>query len=250
MATPPDENKPTIVLVHGAWADATGFDAEIRALQGQGFRTIGFANPLRDLAGDSTYLAEFLRTLSGPIVLVGHSYGGNVISTAATGNDQVKALVYLNGWMCDEGESQQELLERFEGSLVGPSLRPVPFTSADGSEGADLFLAPEAFREAFAADVDQATADVMAAAQRPYASAAFAGAPSAPPAWKTLPCWYLLGTEDKAIPPALQRFMAERANATIVEVPASHVSFVSQPDAATQLILQAVEATMSTASRT
>src|SRR6185295_13760048 len=118
------------------------------------------------------------RTLTGPIVLVGHSYGGNVISTAATGNDQVKALVYLNGWMCDEGESQQELLERFEGSLVGPSIRPVPFTSADGSEGADLFLAPEAFREAFAADVDQATADVMAAAQRPYAAAAFAGAPS------------------------------------------------------------------------
>src|SRR6185437_17160138 len=124
---------PTIVLVHGAWADATGFDAEIRALQREGFRAIGFANPLRDLAGDSTYLAELLRTLTGPIVLVGHSYGGNVISTAATGNDNVKALVYLNGWMCDEGESQQELLERFEGSLVGPSIRPVPFTSADGS---------------------------------------------------------------------------------------------------------------------
>jgi pimeloyl-ACP methyl ester carboxylesterase len=128
------------------------------------------------------------------------------------------------------------------------SIRPVPFTSADGSEGADLFLDPEAFREAFAAD--QATADVMAAAQRPYAAAAFAAAPSGPPAWKTLPCWYLLGTEDKAIPPALQRFMAERANATIVEVPASHVSYVSQPDAATQLILQAVEATMPAASRT
>ena len=108
----------------------------------------------------------------------------------------------------------------------------------------DLYLDREAFREAFAADVDPETAGVMAAAQRPYAAAAFAGTPSGPPAWKTLPCWYLLGTEDKAIPPALQRFMAERANATIVEVPASHVSFVSQPEAATQLILQAVEATM------
>ena len=238
-----DEVRPTIVLVHGAWADATGFDPEIRALQREGFRAIGFANPLRDLARDSAYLAEFLGTLTGPIVLVGHSYGGNVISTAAIGNDQVTALVYLTGWMCDEGESQQELLERFEGSLVGPSIRPVPYTDADGAEGADLFLAPDAFREAFAADVDQATADVMAAAQRPYAAAAFAGAPSSPPAWKTLPCWYLIGTEDKAIPPALQRFMAERANSTIVEVPASHVSFVSQPDAATQLILQAVNAT-------
>ncbi len=121
-----------------------------------------------------------------------------------------------------------------------PSIRPVPFTSPDGSEGIDFYLVPEAFHEAFAADVDPETAAVMAAAQRPYA-AAFAATPSAPPAWQTLPCWYLLGTEDKAIPPALQRFMAERANATIVEVPASHVSFVSQPDAATQLILQGRE---------
>jgi pimeloyl-ACP methyl ester carboxylesterase len=233
---------PTIVLVHGAWADATGFDAEIRALRDRGYTAIGFANPLRDIRGDATYLAEFLRTLTGPIVLVGHSYGGIVISNAATGNDQVQALVYFNGWMTDEGESQQELLERFEGSLVGPAVRPVPFTGPDGSEGADLFLDPEAFREAFAADVDPETAAVMAAAQRPFAAAAFGG-PSGPPAWKTLPCWYLLGTEDKAIPPALQRFMAERANATIVEVAASHVSFVSQPEAATQLILQAVEAT-------
>ena len=233
---------PAIVLVHGAWADATGFDPEIRALRDRGFTVIGFANPLRDLAGDAAYLAEFLRTLTGPVVLVGHSYGGNVISMAAAGNDQVKALVYLNGWMCDEGESQQQLLERFEGSLVGPSIRPVPYTGPDGSEGADLYLDPGAFRETFAADVDPQTAAVMAAAQRPYAAAAFAGTPSGPPAWKTLPCWYLLGTEDKAIPPALQHFMAERANATIVEVPASHVSFVSQPEAATQLILRAVEA--------
>ncbi len=139
--------------------------------------------------------------------------------------------------------SQQQLLERFEGSLVGPSIRPVPFTGPNGSEGADLYLDLEAFREAFAADVDPETAGVMAAAQRPYAGAGFEATPSGPPAWKTLPCWDLLGTEDKAIPPALQRFMAERANATIVEVAASHVSFVSQSEAATQLLLQAVEAT-------
>ena len=204
---------PTIVLVHGAWADATGFDAEIRALQDRGYSAIGFGNPLRDLAGDAAYLADFLRTLSGPIVLVGHSYGGNVISAAAIGNEQVKALVYLNGWMCDVGESQQQLLERFEGSLVGPSIRPVPFTNPDGSEGADLYLAPEAFREAFAADVDPATAAVMAAAQRPYAAAAFAATPSAPPAWNTLPCWYLVGTEDKGDPagaPAVHGRASER----------------------------------------
>jgi pimeloyl-ACP methyl ester carboxylesterase len=245
MATDTDETRPTIVLVHGAWADATGFDRQIRALQNQGFQAIGFANPLRGLPGDATHLADFLRTLAGPIVLVGHSYGGAVISAAATGNDQVKALVYYNGWMPDEGESIALLLDEFEGSLVGAAVRPVPFTNPDGSGGADLYLAAEAFHEAFAADVDPGTADVMAAAQRPFTDAAFGG-PSGPPAWSSgTPCWYLLGTEDKAIPPALQRFMAERANATIVEVSASHVSYVSQSEAATQLVLQAVEATAS-----
>jgi len=144
---------PTIVLVHGAWADATGFDPEIRALRERGFTVIGFANPLRDLATDARYLVETLRSLTGPIVLVGHSYGGNVISVAAASVDQVKALVYLNGWMCDEGESQQQLLEKFEGSLVGPSIRPVPFTAPDGSEGVDLYIDRDAFHEAFAADV-------------------------------------------------------------------------------------------------
>jgi pimeloyl-ACP methyl ester carboxylesterase len=248
MAIQPDDTEPTIVLVHGAWADATGFDRQIRALQGRGFRAVGFGNPLRGIPGDAGYLAAFLRTLTGPIVLVGHSYGGIVISVAATGNDQVKALVYLNGWMLDEGESQLQLLERFDGSLVGPAIRPVPFTRPDGSQDADLYLDPDAFHDAFAGDVDGATAAVMAAAQRPFANAAFTG-PSGPPAWKTgIPCWYLLGTEDKAIPPALQRFMAERANATIVEVPASHVSFLSHPEAATQLIVQAVDATASAVS--
>jgi pimeloyl-ACP methyl ester carboxylesterase len=249
MATQPDEAKPTIVFVHGAWADATGFDREIRALQERGFRAIGFANPLRGLPGDATYLADFLRSLTGPIVLVGHSYGSAVTSAAATGNDQVKALVCFNGWMPDEGESIQQLLEKYEGSLVGPAIRPVPFTGPDGSEGADLYLDREAFHEAFAADVDGATSDVMAATQRPWSGAAL-GAPSGPPAWKTIPCWYLLGTEDKAIPPATQRFMAERAKATVEEVPASHASMVSQPEAATQLVLQAVAATASAASGT
>ena len=233
---------PTIVLVHGAWADATGFDPEIRALRDRGFTAIGFANPLRDLAGDATYLAEFLRTLTGPVVLVGHSYGGNVISMAAAGNDQVKALVYLNGWMCDEGESQQQLLERFEGSLVGPSIRPVPYTGPDGSEGADLYLDRNAFRETFAADVDPDTAAVMAAAQRPYAAAAFAGTPSGPPAWKTLPCWYLLGTEDKAIPRRSSTSWPSAPTQRSWRCRPLHVSFVSQPEAATQLILRAVEA--------
>ncbi len=115
---------PTIVLVHGAWADATGFDAEIRALRDRGYTAIGFANPLRDLAGDATYLAEYLGSLTGPIVLVGHSYGGNVISNAATGNDQVKALVYLNGWMCDEGESSSSSSRGSKAASWGPRSGP------------------------------------------------------------------------------------------------------------------------------
>jgi pimeloyl-ACP methyl ester carboxylesterase len=236
-----NDSQPTVVLVHGAWADATGFDGVLRILANRGYRAIGFANPLRGLQADAQYLTDLLKTIEGPIVLVGHSYGGAVITNAATGNDQVKALVYLNGWALDEGESIQELLEtKAEASLVSPAIRPVPFTNSEGS--ADLYLDQDAFAEAFAGDVDGDTARVMAAAQRPFSTAA-AGAASGIPAWKSIPSWYLLGTDDKAIPPDAQRFMAERAGSTIEEVPASHASMVSQPQAATQLILRAVEAT-------
>jgi pimeloyl-ACP methyl ester carboxylesterase len=243
MAAQPDDTKPTIVLVHGAWSDASGFAGEIRALQDRGFRTIGFANPLRGLADDARYLADFLQSLAGPLVLVGHSYGGAVISAAATGNEQVKALVFFSGWMPDEGESIAQVFEQnSEGSLVGGAIRPLPVTGPEGREGLqDLYLDPGEFHAAFAADVDRGTSDVMAATQRPWTGAAF-GEPAGPPAWKTVPCWYLLCTEDKAIPPATQRFMAERAKARIQEVPASHASMVSQPEAATQLILQAADA--------
>jgi pimeloyl-ACP methyl ester carboxylesterase len=220
------------------------FGGVIRALRDRGFAAIGVANPLRYLTGDAAYLADFLRSISGPIVLVGHFYGGAVMSNAATGNEQVQVLVFLNGWMPDEGESIQQLLESevFAGSLVPAALRPVPFTNPDGSEGVDLYLDREAFPEAFAADVDPETAGVMAATQRPW-SGAGAATPSGPPGWRSIPSWYLLGTEDRAIPPAGQRFMAERGNARIEEVAASHASMVSQPEVATRLILSAVEAT-------
>ena len=207
---------PTIVFVHGAWADATGFGESIRALRDRGFGAIGFANPLRHLTGDAAYLAAMLQTISGPIVLVGHSYGGAVMSNAAAGNEQVQALVFVAGWMPDEGESIQQLLESevFADSLVPAALRPVPFTNPDGSEGVDLYLDRDLFPEAFAADVDPETAAVMAATQRPW-SGAGADTPSGPPGWRSIPSWYLLGTEDRAIPPAGQRFMAERGKARI-----------------------------------
>ena len=153
-------NTPTIVFVHGAWADATGFDGSIRALRDRGFAVIGAANPLRHLTGDTASLAALLGTISGPIVLVGHSYGGAVMSNAATGNEQVQALVFIAGWMPDEGESIQQLLESeaFGDSLVPAALRPVPFKNPDGSEGVDLYLDRELFPETFAADVDPDTA--------------------------------------------------------------------------------------------
>jgi pimeloyl-ACP methyl ester carboxylesterase len=241
--TTQSDTRPTIVLVHGAWADASGFAAEIIALRDRGFRAIGFANPLRGLADDARYLADHLQTLPGPLVLVGHSYGGAVVSAAATGNDRVKALVYFSGWMPDEGESIAQVFEAHgEGSLVGAALRPQPFTGRDGDEaGQDLYLDPDQFHAAFAADVDRDTADSMAATQRPWSGAGFYE-PSGPPAWKTVPSWYLLCTDDQAIPAATQRFMADRASARITEVAASHVSMVSQPEAATRIILEAAEA--------
>jgi pimeloyl-ACP methyl ester carboxylesterase len=244
-ATSATSATPTAVFVHGAWADASGFGGVIRALGDRGFAAIGVANPLRHLTGDAAYLAALLRTISGPIVLVGHSYGGAVMSNAAAGNEQVQALVFCNGWMPDEGESIQQLFEEsevFAGSLVPAAIRQVPFTNPDGSEGVDLYLDREAFPEAFAADVDPETARVMAATQRPWSGAGYAG-PSGPPGWRSIPSWYLVGTEDRAIPPAGQRFMAERGNAQIEEVAASHASMVSQPEAVTRLILSAVEAT-------
>jgi pimeloyl-ACP methyl ester carboxylesterase len=172
----------TIVFVHGGWADATGFDGSMRTLRDRGFAVIGAANPLRHLTGDAASLTALLGTISGPIVLVGHSYGGAVISNAANGNEQVQALVFIAGWMPDEGESIQQLLEAeaFADSLVPAALRPVPFKNPDGSEGVDLYLDRELFPETFAADVDPETAAVMAATQRPWSGAA-AATPSGPP---------------------------------------------------------------------
>jgi pimeloyl-ACP methyl ester carboxylesterase len=233
--------KPTIVFVHGAWADNSGFDGSIRAVRDQGFAAIGAANPLRELRSDAAYVAALLHSIEGPIVMVGHSYGGAVISNAAAGNDQVKALVYINGWVPDEGESLVQLAQLNEGSLIPDSLRPLPYKDSAGAEVVDLYIDQEKFRAAFAGDVDPDTAQAMAVAQRPFTEAAF-GAPSGPIAWRSVPCWYLLGTEDKAIPPATQRYMAERTEATIVEVPSSHVSMISQPGATTDLILAAARA--------
>lgn len=234
-------SKPTVVLVHGGWDNSTGWNAVVARLQERGFDVIAPANPLRDLASDSAYISSVLDTIEGPIVLVGHSYGGAVITNAAMGHDNVEALVYIAGFAPDEGESLVQLVTMNPGSELGPStLVTRPYPLADGGEGTDLYLTREGMRTAFAADVPRHTTDLMFATQRPFSEEAFAS-PSGTPAWESIPSWYLVASQDRAIPPATQRFMAERAGAQTTEVRASHVPHISRPQAVTRIILQAAE---------
>ena len=231
--------KPTIVLVHGGWDNSTGWNAVVAKLQKGGYDVIAPANPLRHLATDSAYVSSVLDTIEGPIVLVGHSYGGAVISNAAIGHANVKALVYIAAFAPDEGESLFQLVTMNPGSELGPVLIARPYPLPGGGEGIDLYITREGVKTAFAQDLPRRTTDLMFATQRPFTQEAF-GAPSGTPAWKSIPSWYLVASEDLAIPPVTQRFMAERAGAQTTEVSASHVPHISQPDAVTQIILQAV----------
>ncbi len=235
------QTKPTIVLVHGGWADSSGWNREVSALQRRGYPVIAPANPLRDLASDAAYLRSILQTIDGPIVLVGHSYGGAVITNAAVGVPQVKALVYIAAFAPDQGESLAQLVAKNPGTLLGPkTLLPRKYPLGDGTEGTDLYITEEGFETAFASDVPKRLAERMWAEQRPFSQEAFAS-PSGQPAWKTIRSWYLVTTQDHAIPPATQRFMAHRANATVSQVEASHVPMISQPGATMKVILAAAK---------
>ncbi|MGW2457999.1 alpha/beta fold hydrolase [Streptomyces sp. NPDC001356] len=227
--------KPTVVLVHGAFADSTSWNGVIKRLRHDGYPVVAVANPLRSLSGDSAYLKDVLAGIDGPIVLAGHSYGGSVISNAATGNKNVKALVYLAAFLPEKGESAVDLSGKFPGSTLGDALRPVPFTNADGSQGTDLYIQNAKFRHQFAADVPRNETDLMAVTQRPITNAALAEG-AAEPAWKTIPSWVLVATQDLNIPPKAQEFMAERAGAHTTEVRASHAVSVSQPGKVTDVI--------------
>jgi pimeloyl-ACP methyl ester carboxylesterase len=238
-ATSAGSAKPTIVLVHGAFADASGFAAVAGRLQADGYTVIAPANPLRGLASDSAYVASVLKTIKGPVVLVGHSYGGAVITAAGSEATNVKALVYLNAFALDKGESAGAVSQKYTNDLLATALVPRAFTNPDGSAGTDLYIDPSKFRAAFAADVPKAQAAFMAAAQRPVTQAAFGEPLAVEPAWKTIPSWYLVGSRDKAIDPAAERFMARRAGAHTTEIDSSHVSYISHPAAVTKLILQA-----------
>ena len=236
--------QPTIVLVHGDWADGSStWTSVIERLQVRGFTVVAPPNLLRGPAADAAYLASYLQTIAGPIVLVGHSYGGFVITNAATGNTNVKALVYIDAFMPEEGETLGGLAARSGSCIDESALEPVPSGGA-----VDLYLRSDAnppypgFTKCFANGVDPRNAAVLAAVQRPAAAAQF-GEPSGPPAWKTIPSWSLIGTLDKVIPPALQEQEAGRAGTHVTKVEAGHLTPITRPADVTTVILSAVDAT-------
>ncbi|MEV7282122.1 alpha/beta hydrolase [Streptomyces sp. NPDC093111] len=233
--------KPTVVLVHGAFADASGWNDVVDRLQHDGFPVVAPPNPLRGLSNDSTYVASILKSIKGPIILAGHSYGGAVISSAAAGNPHVKALVYIAAFMPDKGESPAELSMKFPGSDLGTALRPVPYTDNTGS-GTDLYIQNDKFHSVFAADLPDDQTRIMATEQRPVTAAGFAEKATVA-AWKTIPSWFLVSKHDKAIAPDLERFEAKRAKSHTIEIDSSHVAMMSHPDVVTHLIRKAAWAT-------
>ncbi|MFC7979983.1 alpha/beta fold hydrolase [Streptomyces cinereoruber] len=234
-----NQSRPTIVLEHGAFADAGSWDGVVERLQSAGYPVVAAANPLRGPANDAAYLRSVVEHVEGPVVLVGHSYGGTVISQAATGlEDKVKALVYIAAFMPDKGESSLGLTNKFPGSTLGQVIEPVNYVLPDGSQGADVYIKPDKFREQFAADVSAGQARLMATGQRPVAAAALEEK-STQAAWRTIPSWSLVTTQDKNIPLAAQRFMSKRANAHTTEINASHAVSVSRPDAVAHIVEKA-----------
>jgi pimeloyl-ACP methyl ester carboxylesterase len=242
-ARAPGAQRPTIVLVHGAFVDASGFANVTARLQARGYKVLAPPDPLRGPATDAAYVADVLKTIKGPIVLVGHSYGGAVISEAAAQVSNVKALVFLNALMLDQGESASDITNRFTNSLLGSALVARPYPKPDGTEGTDLYVDPAKFRRVFAADVPRPLVRVAATAQRPIAMESF-GEKMTAAGWKTIPSWALVGGRDRALDPAAERFMTRRAHAHTIVIPtSSHASYLSHPAAVTRLILRAVAAT-------
>lgn len=239
MKTTPT-SKPTIVLVHGAFADSSSWNGVVEQLSKDGYPVLAAANPLRSVSGDARYVASVIDGIAGPVVLVGHSYGGAVITSAALGKPQVKSLVYVAAFAPDKGEGAAQLAGKFPGGTLGGALaKPVPLPAG----GVDLYIDQGKFWQQFAADVPEAQARLMAAAQRPIAEAALVEA-SGEPAWKQLPSYFVYGTADLNIPAAGLGFMAERAGSrkTVVVQGASHVVMTSHPKAVADLIEAAASA--------
>jgi pimeloyl-ACP methyl ester carboxylesterase len=237
------DQTPTIALVHGAFAESASWNLVIERLRSQGFTTVAIANPLRSLPGDAAYVSDVVASLDGPIVLVGHSYGGSVITEAATACDSVVGLVYVAAFAPERGESAFQLSTMFPGSTLGDALTAYPVATG----GNEFAIRADVFQEQFAADVPAEQAALMAATQRPVTEQALSeGLPADKPAWKSLPSWFVFGDQDRNIPIELHRFVAERAGSkrTTELAGASHAISISEPDAVTSTILAAAKATI------
>ena len=232
--------KPNIILVHGAFAESASWNPVVKELLDSGYHVIAVAIPLRGVKSDAAYLSSIVAAMPGPIVLVGHSYGGEVISSVSDPTGKVKALVYVSGLAPEIGETANALVGRFPGGTLGPTLAP-PVLLPDGNK--DLYILPEKFHAQFAADLPTTDAAEMAVTQRPITEAAFAE-PAAVAVWKTIPSWFIFGSLDKNIPPAAHHFMAQRAHAreTIEVQGSSHVVMLSHPSEVAALIERAAQA--------
>jgi pimeloyl-ACP methyl ester carboxylesterase len=238
-------NTPTVVLVHGGFADASYWTPVIRELQARGLPVLAPPNPLRGLALDAEYLASFVNQIDGPVLLVGHSYGGAVISVAGAATDNAVGLVYVAAFILDEGESFGEIFAGFPDTPLREALRPSTYPLPDGGTAVELSIAPELYQSAFAADLPTEQTELLAVMQRPFAAIFEERARAA--AWKSLPSWAVVATADNAIHPDAERHMARRAGAHTVEVDASHSIALSQPTAVVDLIQTAVTTTSSVA---
>ncbi len=243
--TPPTNHSTTVVLVHGAFADSSSWTSVIQRLQARGVQVTAAANPLRGIANDSAYLASIIDQIPGPVIAVGHSYGGAVISNAASLAKNVVGLVFVAAFAPDEGERLGEIASGSKDSVLGTALIPHRYSTGNGADTAVEFsLDPAKIHDAFASDLPAELAAVVGATQRPVAELAFSEA-NGRPAWKKLPSWAVIPTADKAAGTDVLRSMAQRAGATVTEVDGSHVIMISQPQLVTDVILSAVEHTTS-----
>ena len=232
----------TVVLVHGAFADSSSWDGVVERLQAAGLEVRAAPNPLRGISQDSAYVASFIKQIEGPVLAVGHSYGGAVISNAATDADNVVGLVFVAAFAPDEGERLGEATTESKDSVLNTALVPLQYpTGHDGETAVEFAIDPAKFHEAFAADLPVERTAVMAATQRPVSELGFSE-PSGTPAWKSLPSWTVLASPDKAAGTDLIRSMAERAGATITEAEGSHVIMISKPQVVADVILTAAAA--------
>jgi pimeloyl-ACP methyl ester carboxylesterase len=232
------ETTPTVVLVHGAFADASSWNGVIERLQAKGLTVTAPPNPLRGIAIDSAYIASVLEQIPGPVLLVGHSYGGAVITNAATNAPNVIGLVYVAAFAPDEGEALGAVTPTSKDSVLNTALVPMQYP-ANGGKATEFSIAPAKVREAFAGDLSDKDIALIGVTQRPISERAFSDV-NGPPAWKRLPSWAVVATGDHAVGTDIARSMAERAGATITEVEGSHVIMVSKPQAVTDVIMEAL----------